>query len=42
MKRLRDLLNPSLTTSTILKPAPVVEKEVVVEETTKKEIEENN
>ena len=44
MKRLRDLLNPSSTTpkildpAPVLKPAPVVEQ-VVVEETTKKEIE---
>jgi hypothetical protein len=41
MKRLRDLLNPSPTTPKILDPAPVVEK-VVVEETTKKKIEEND
>jgi hypothetical protein len=44
MKRLRDLLNPSSTTPKILDPAPVVKPtpvvEQIVEETTKKEIEE--
>lgn len=44
MKRLRDLLNPSLTTPKILDPAPVLKAapvvEVVLEETTKKKIEE--